>query len=304
MIRRALLRDEDKLRILYAGSIYGGLPALVEWALREVAERVVVFEEGGEILAAAYIDGGGYDNLWVSYLAFKDKGAVNRLVDYLLEVRRKEGFRNVYVFCPKEFVDVRVHLILRGFVPECVRRLDGIDYVVKRYDGSFNPNYQVPKQRKQLFVNVRQGKAHEVEALSRILHESLPRDFDSVEDAVKCVKRWVAQMPEYLLVAEHEDKPAGVLLLSREISPVLDKNLGMLCFIAVDERFRRMGVGRALVKEACNVLRGKGKSSMEVDVSVGNIQARVFYTKLGFYPFWFSKGYMPHDDGIFYRLDF
>jgi ribosomal protein S18 acetylase RimI-like enzyme len=304
MIRRALSRDKDKLRVLYARSVYGGLPALVEWALSEVAERVVVLEQGQEILAAAYIDGGGYNNLWAGYLAFEDREAMNRLVDYFLKVRREEGYRNIYVFCPREFVDVRVHLILRGFVPECVRRLDGIDYVVERYDGSFNPSYRIPKQRKQLSVNVRQGKAYEVEVLGKILHESLPRDFNTIEDAAKCVKRWLAQMPEYLLVAEHENKPVGVLLLSREISPVLDKNLGMLCFIAVDEQFRRMGVGRALVKEACNVLREKGKSGMEVDVSVGNILARIFYTRLGFYPFWFSRGYMPHDDGIFYRLDF
>jgi predicted N-acetyltransferase YhbS len=67
-------------------------------------------------------------------------------------------------------------------------------------------------------------------------------------------------MPEYLLVAEHEGKPAGVLLLSREISPVLDKNLGMLCFIAVDERFRKMRVGRALVKKHVMFFGGKEKA--------------------------------------------
>jgi ribosomal protein S18 acetylase RimI-like enzyme len=41
-----------------------------------------------------------------------------------------------------------------------------------------------------------------------------------------------------------------------------------------------------------------------VDVSVGNLQARIFYTKAGFYPYWYSKNYMRHDDGIFYRRDF
>ena len=84
----------------------------------------------------------------------------------------------------------------------------------------------------------------------------------------------------------------------------MDKNIGMLCYIAVENRFRRRGVGKALVDEAREVLCEKGKHSMEVDMSVHNIPARIFYTKAGFYPFWFSKGYMPHDDGIFYQTDF
>jgi len=106
------------------------------------------------------------------------------------------------------------------------------------------------------------------------------------------------------IVADYNGLPIGVLLLSREIYPVLDENLGMLCFIVVDKRFRGRGVGKAFVEEACNVLRAKGKHGMEVDVSVGNIPARIFYTKAGFYPFWLSKSYMPHDDDIFYRMDF
>jgi len=72
----------------------------------------------------------------------------------------------------------------------------------------------------------------------------------------------------------------------------------------VDESFRRMGVGKALVKEVCEVLRSKGKTSMEVDTGAHNIQARIFYTKTGFYPFWFSREYMPHENGVFYRIDF
>jgi len=33
-------------------------------------------------------------------------------------------------------------------------------------------------------------------------------------------------------------------------------------------------------------------------------EARVLYAINGFYPFWFSKGYMPDDDGIFHIKDF
>lgn len=277
---------------------------MVKWALKIVPERVFLVEEQREILASVYADVGGYNNLWSSYLAFKDETAAKHLIDYLMKVRKEKGLRNLYVFCPKEFVNVRVHLIIRGFVPECIRKIDGIHYIVESHDGTFSPNYQISTPKEPLSVNVRKGKSNDEKALAKILHESLPRDFGTIEEATSCVRRWLTEMLEYTIVAEHNGSPIGVLLLSREISPVLDKNLGMLCFIAIDKRHRGRGVGKALVQGACNVLRADGKHSMEVDVSVHNIPARIFYTKAGFYPFWLSKGYMPHDNGIFYRIDF
>lgn len=304
MIRTVLQKDEARLEILYKGSIYKELPAIVEWALDVVPERVFVVEEQREILASVYTDVCGYNNLWSSYLAFKDETAVKHLIDYLMKVREERRLRNLYVFCPRELVSVRVHLILRGFIPECLREIGGIEHIVETHNGTFNPNHQILKLKEPLPVDLRKGKSDDTKALAKILHESLPRDFSTIEDATSCVERWLTEMPEYTIVAEHDKLPVGVLLLSREISPVLDKNLAMLCFIAVEERLRGRGVGKTLVEEARKVLHKKGKHSMEVDVSVGNIPARVFYTKAGFYPFWFSKGYMPHDDGIFYRIDF
>lgn len=235
-------------------------------------------------MASAYTDVCGYNNLWLSYLAFKDEAAVKRLVDYLMKAREERRLRNLYVFCPKELVSVRVRLITRGFVPECLRRIDGIDYIVEKHDGTLNPDYQISAPKEKLSTNIRKGKGDDIKALAKILHESLPRDFDTIEEATNCVKRWLTEMREYMIVAEHDDSPVGVLLLSREIAPVLDKDLAMLCFIAIDRRFRGRGVGKALVEEACRVLREKGKHSMEVDVGVHNIPARIFYTKAGFYP--------------------
>lgn len=304
MIRTAQRKDEARLKILYEGSIYKELPAIVKWALKVVPERVFIVEEQRKILASVYTDVCGYNNFWSSYLVFKDEAAIKHLIDYLMKVRKKEGLRNLYVFCPKELADVRLHLIARGFTPECTRKIGGIDHIVEAHYGTFNPNYQISALKEPLPVDLRKGKSDDIKTLAKILHESLPRDFNTMEDAVSCVKRWLTEMPEYTIVAEHDNLPIGVLLLSLEIFPVLDENLAMLCYIAVDERFRGRGVGKALVDEACKVLPEKGKHSMEVDVGVHNIPARIFYTKAGFYPFWFSKGYMPHDDGIFYRTDF
>lgn len=305
MIRTASSRDERLLENLYEGSIYKEMPKIVRWALKVVPERVIVIEERQKILASVYTDEDcGYSNLWSSYLAFEDEKAGKALVNFLMKARKERELRNLYIFCPKKFVNIRVHLIAQGFIPECIRKIDEIEYIVKNHDGTFYPKYKITAPKKVLSVNLRKAESRDLNALAKILHENLPRDFTTIEDATNDVRRWLTEMPEYVIVAEHNDLPIGIILLSLEICPVLDKNLAKLCYIAVDRRFRRRGVGEALINEACNVLRKKGKHSMEVDVSVHNIPARIFYTKAGFYPFWFSKNYMPHDNGIFYRTNF
>lgn len=306
MIRTATINDEAQLELLYDKSIYSKLPELVRWALDVVPDRIIVVEKEGKIGAAAYIDTSpaGYHHLWTSYIVFKEAALTRNMVDYLIEVRKKKNLRNLYVFCPREFVEVRVHLTARGFMPECIRKIRGIDYIIETYDGSFNPNLLNPQSKETTDVDLRKGKYEELEVLAKILHSSLPVDFPTVQDAVSDVERWLREMPEDIIVAQHDDSPIGVLLLSSEIYPVPNKNTGMLCYIAVEKEFRKTGVGKALVREACRVLRRKGKRSMEVDADAHNISARIFYTKAGFYPFWFSKNYMPDDDGIFYRIDF
>ena len=47
-----------------------------------------------------------------------------------------------------------------------------------------------------------------------------------------------------------------------------------------------------------------GRKRLEADVSVGNLRATGFYTKAGYYPYWYLKNYMWHDGGFFYRMDF
>jgi len=303
MIRAGSPDDEQRLEPLYEGSIYGELPSIVRWALSKAHDRVQIVEEKQEILASAYIDVCGYNNLWLSYLIFKNEDGMKRLIDSLMRTRNERGLRNFYVLCPKEFVNVRTYLISLGFLPECIRRLDGLEYIVENHEGTFNPDYLIPLPKEPLPVNLRKGETRDVESLAEILHKSL-RDFSTVEAAATCVRKWLREMPDYIIVAEHNDVALGVILLSLEASPVLDRNLAMLCFLAVDERFRRRGIGEALIKEACGVLRGKGKSTMEVDTAAHNVQARIFYTKTGFYPFWHSRSYMPHDSGVFYRVDF
>lgn len=77
-------------------------------------------------------------------------------------------------------------------------------------------------------VRIRKGKKEDLEPLGIILHTSLPKDFKRLQDAESCLKLWLRK-PEYMIIAEHNKYPIGVLLPSSEISPVIDKKIGILC---------------------------------------------------------------------------
>lgn len=182
VIRAATLDDVFQLESLYSKSIYHGLPEFVKWALKVVPGRIFVAEERQEISAAIYVDvsPAGYGHLWSSYLAFKETTSVGNLIDHLMSLKEEKELRNLYVFCPKEFVDVRVLLISRGFIPECIRKIGGIDYIIESYDGTFNPSFRACSSKRALPVSLRKGKRDDLKALAKVLHNSLPIDFPHI----------------------------------------------------------------------------------------------------------------------------
>jgi hypothetical protein len=113
----------------------------------------------------------GHNNLWASYLCFEEEGVVKLLVEHLLTVRKEKRARNLYVFCPKKFVETRVGLISLGFVPEWAGKIDGLDYVIEVQDGLFNPDYQVPRSEGKISIQLDRGCKNDLRTLSTILHE-------------------------------------------------------------------------------------------------------------------------------------
>lgn len=88
MIRTAKTADTEKLKELYRGSVYEGLPELVKWALLNDPDRVLLDEKRGTLLVAVYTMVCGYNNLWASYLCFEEEGVAKLLVEHLLAVRK------------------------------------------------------------------------------------------------------------------------------------------------------------------------------------------------------------------------
>jgi len=83
-------------------------------------------------------------------------------------------------------------------------------------------------------------------------------------------------LPGVFLVAVHEDKVIGY------VAVVVRNNMGHVFSVAVVERFRRRGIGRALLKEAIDALRRRGIKDFRLEVRESNHAAQQLYRSLGF----------------------
>jgi ribosomal-protein-alanine N-acetyltransferase len=82
----------------------------------------------------------------------------------------------------------------------------------------------------------------------------------------------LAECGDLFLIAEIDGALAGyVVACSNE-----------LVSIAVDVRFRRRGVGAALMRRVLQVLRSRGAPRVSLMVRVGNESAMAFYRRFGF----------------------
>lgn len=107
---------------------------------------------------------------------------------------------------------------------------------------------------------------------------------------------------------ELRHNPSARYVVARDESGALSGYVGWwyapdsasIAHIAVDERARRGGLGRALLEHACNAAAREGKEAMLLQVRRKNDGARAFYQALGFQQVDVSEHYYtnPDDDGI------
>lgn len=85
--------------------------------------------------------------------------------------------------------------------------------------------------------------------------------------------------PEGFLAAEIEEELVGYL-----IGLVRWGDVGHILAIAVDESYRRQGVGSSLIITAIDRLKNNGANKVKLEVRVSNEAAQEFYNKIGFQP--------------------
>ncbi|MEM2924811.1 MAG: ribosomal protein S18-alanine N-acetyltransferase [Methanocellales archaeon] len=73
---------------------------------------------------------------------------------------------------------------------------------------------------------------------------------------------------------------------------------GHILNLAVDPKYRRLGIGSSLVNHVTKWFKGKGVKKMWLEVRVSNIGARAFYKKLGFKEERILRNYYYTEDAI------
>ena len=102
------------------------------------------------------------------------------------------------------------------------------------------------------------------------------------------------QNQAFIVVAEEDGEVAGYCI----IYYVLDE--GEIARIAVDERWRRRGVGRGLLDYTCTCCKEKSVERLLLDVRESNENARAFYKNYGFAEDGIRKNFydMPKEHAI------
>ncbi|MFQ6061653.1 MAG: ribosomal protein S18-alanine N-acetyltransferase [Methanosarcinales archaeon] len=96
--------------------------------------------------------------------------------------------------------------------------------------------------------------------------------------------------PDGFLVAELNGKVVG-FVIGLQISCYE----GRIFSIAVNKKYRGIGIGTQLMLRILNVFRANNISEVTLEVRVSNIRAQYLYRRLGFQACWIEKGY--YDNG-------
>ncbi|MHC1582198.1 MAG: ribosomal protein S18-alanine N-acetyltransferase [Candidatus Syntropharchaeia archaeon] len=103
--------------------------------------------------------------------------------------------------------------------------------------------------------------------------------------------------PDGFLVAEVDGRIVGFI-----IAILTMDGEGRIFSIAVDEGYRRKGIGTALLNSAFEILKEKGVDSVRLEVRVTNHPAQSLYRKLGFVDVGFIPNYYRNgEDAIVMR---
>lgn len=136
-------------------------------------------------------------------------------------------------------------------------------------------NQNLTSKGPKLPIRIRQYESADVEQVHEINQVSLEISFRFYYDLFHKTE------PELFLVAEHENKILGFILV-KDGENFGEKPTAIIYAIAVSPNYRSSGIGTQLVNAILNVLREKHIKKLFLHVRVGNESAIKFYLNLGF----------------------
>ncbi len=163
----------------------------------------------------------------------------------------------------------RYSLLEKPFLNRLVVLNDIFD---RNFYSLFIQNVELRSMVAQKFIHVREVKPEDLFSVYKIAQISFKDPYP-----LKLLRHIYETNPDGFLVAEVDKKVVGYL-----IGVVRWGNIGHILAIAVDESFRRNGIGSALMLNAFKRLRENGAGQVELEARVSNEEAQNFYSKLGF----------------------
>ncbi len=125
-------------------------------------------------------------------------------------------------------------------------------------------------------MNIRLMQMADYDAVYALWMSCRNMGFNNLDDSREGVARLLARNPGTCFVAEEDSALAGVILSGQ------DGRRGYVYHMAVAERFRRRGVGTALVTRCLDAMKAEGINKVALLVFRYNDAGNAFWEKQGF----------------------
>ncbi len=130
--------------------------------------------------------------------------------------------------------------------------------------------------------SIRRAEASDLISVMEINLKTLPEHYSDY-----FYESLLAEMPEAFIVAEIAGKCVGYIMCKMEHGFSNFKKLGFvkkghMVSVAVDDKYRKRGIGKVLVEESVNGVKSRGCDEFYLEVRCSNTDAIRLYEGLGF----------------------
>jgi ribosomal protein S18 acetylase RimI-like enzyme len=131
--------------------------------------------------------------------------------------------------------------------------------------------------KKEMKITVRRWKETDLPHIHQMMYYIPAMDIPPYKKFVKSIKS--GRYPKTLIAVNEEDEPLGMVIYSITPTYFGDFDIFIYC-IAVDEEYRKMGVGRALFGAVKKSAQELGVEYLHFCVFKDNTEAQKFYEKM------------------------